>query len=102
MTIVHKLNLDFVDHTSHGDGTGPIAPDGVLPAETVAEFQEYGLTYQIVERHGPGGGNPNVDLYGTAENLTRYVREAYLGSDEVRKSMDLQFILNGMQQVNTP
>ena len=46
------------------------------------------LTRFIAE--GPGGGNPNVFLTGTEEDLTTYMREFHFLEDE-----DIDYYLNG-------
>ena len=40
--------------------------------------------YEILEYEGPAGGNPNVDFYGSRENLLRFFNEWYCQGEPER------------------
>lgn len=59
----HYLDLDFVDSSDIG-------------------AESYGLTSEVLQEHGPAGGNPLVRLTGPYDNLTDYVWCEYCSDDE--------------------
>ena len=60
-----------------------IAWDYYDTPEFHADLAKYNLTHTLLELEGPGGGNPNITLTGTIENLTAALTEWYGHPEDV-------------------
>lgn len=48
-----------------------------LEAALERAFKDYDLTYEVITRHGPGGGWPIVEITGDREELVRWLINIY-------------------------
>ena len=48
-----------------------------------SELTQHNVTHTLIELSGPGGGNPNITLTGTIENLKPLLKKWYLDDEDV-------------------
>ena len=65
----HKLNLDICTY------------EGTVEQEMNVALINCDCTATLVTEHGPGGGNPNWDIFGTKDNLSKFLTTWYLKED---------------------
>jgi hypothetical protein len=63
------LRLDIVD--SNGDGL----------VDLIGDWSQRQVAITVVDPHGPGGGNPVVDVEGTAPRLLEWLLTEYVADD---------------------
>ena len=72
-----KLQLDIVCEIIEGEKVDLLFDDG-------SKFSELGLDIElkVINPEGPGGGWPIIELKGTVEDITNYLRRDYCYDEE--------------------
>ena len=49
----------------------------------ISSVEDYGLDWNMIEEHGPGGGNPVFELTGSKRSIRAWLLDNYCNEDEL-------------------